>query len=141
MVTSIILQTAMRLLLPLSLLFAGFMALKGHNAPGGGFIAGLIAAVALCLYRMSNGPEALYKLIPVHPRWLVFTGLSMAFATGLFPMLLGEPFLRSYTGVVTLPGGESVHLASAMAFDAGVLLVVVGVSVGMIMRLSEELEK
>ncbi|NBC11162.1 MAG: Na(+)/H(+) antiporter subunit B [Planctomycetes bacterium] len=137
--TTLILRTAMKVIAPLSLLFAAYMTLKGHNEPGGGFIGGLIAATTLVLYRMSDGPGALHRLIPIHPRHLLVLGLMMAMGTGLVPMLFGEPFLRSYTAYVNL-GFASVHLASVMIFDVGVLLVVVGVSVGMIVRLSEEVE-
>lgn len=140
-VTSTILQTAMRLILPLALLFACYAALKGHNEPGGGFIGGLIAAVALCMFRMSHGPDALLRLVPVHPRWLVFAGLALALGTAVAPLLFGLPLLRSAVGEVHLPGDQVIPYASAMIFDLGVLLVVVGVAVGMIMRLSEELEK
>jgi len=139
-VTSPILRTAMRLILPLSLLFAAYSLLKGHNAPGGGFIAGLIAAVALCTYRMSNGPEALLRALPCHPRVILFVGLGIALATAFAPILVGEPFFRSLVTYIHLPFGEKIHFASAAVFDIGVFLVVVGVSVGMIQRLSEELE-
>lgn len=137
--SSLILRTAMRVIGPLSLLFAAYMTLKGHNEPGGGFIGGLIAATALVLYRMSDGPEALHRLIPVHPRLLLTIGLSMSMLTGLVPLLLGEPFLKSYTAYVNL-GFDTVHVASAMVFDTGIFLVVIGVSIGMIVRLSEEVE-
>ncbi|MFG0328529.1 MAG: MnhB domain-containing protein [Phycisphaerales bacterium] len=140
-ITSSILQTAMRLIFPLSILFAFFMGLKGHNAPGGGFIAGLIAAVAILTYRMSYGPNALLRLMPVHPRVPVAIGLVLAGATGLAPMLFGKAFLTSYVGEIPLPfTTDTVHYSTAVFFDAGVLLVVVGVAVGMIQRLSEELE-
>lgn len=138
--TSRILQTAMHLILPLSLLMAAFAAMKGHNAPGGGFIAGLIASVAFCTYRMANGPEAFFNLLPVHPRTLLFWGLSLALIDAVVPLFFGLPLLTSRVGGFTLPGGEEIHYASAMIFDLGVLLVVVGVATGMITRLSEELE-
>jgi len=140
MITSPILRTAMRLILPLSLLFAAYVSLKGHNAPGGGFIAGLIAAIALCSYRMSNGPKALMRSLPWHPRIMVFLELSMALGTEFTPLLFGEPFFRSLVTVIHLPFGQEIHFASAAVFDTGVLLVVIGVAVGLIQRLSEELE-
>ena len=77
--TSLILKTAMRLIVPLTMLFAAYMALKGHNEPGGGFIGGLVAAVSIALYRMTYGVKLFDKLIPFHPRILVFVGLAMAF--------------------------------------------------------------
>lgn len=136
---SVILRTAMRLILPLTLLFAAYMAMKGHNAPGGGFIGGLVAAVSLALYRMSNGAEALRSLMPMHPRVLIASGLTLATLTSVIPLLLGWPLLTSYNTEVHIGFGQSFHFASAVFFDTGVLLVVIGVAVGMITRFSEEL--
>lgn len=137
--SSTILRTGNRLILPLTFLFAAYMWLKGHNEPGGGFIAGMIFSVGILLYRMSNGPEAFCRLVPVHPRWLVFYGLGLALFTAIVPMLLGYPFLTSHTRNLPLGFGQEIHFTSALFFDTGVMLVVVGVSVGMIQRLSEEL--
>lgn len=139
--SSSILRTANGIIFPLTLLFALYMALKGHNQPGGGFIGGLIAAVALVLYRMSHGPEAMFRLMPVHPRIIVAIGLGIASLTGIIPLFFGEPMLRSIAPYVSFGFGEDVHLPSALFFDVGVLLVVIGVSVGMIVRLGEEVEE
>lgn len=138
--SSLILRTANGIIFPLTLLFALYMALKGHNAPGGGFIGGLIAAVALMLYRMSHGREAMARLMPIHPRVVVAAGLAIATLTGFVPLLFGEPMLRSIAPYINLGIGDPVHLPSALWFDLGVLLVVVGVSVGMIVRLGEEVD-
>ena len=137
--SSVILRTAVRFILPLTFLYAAYAALKGHNGPGGGFIAGLIASVGLCTYRMSYGDRAFHRLLPIHPRWLVFVGLGLAAGVAALPMLFGQPLLRSASTTLHL-GGADVHLVSATAFDLGVLLVVVGVAVGMISRLGEELD-
>ena len=137
--SSLILRTAMRLILPLTLLFGAFMALKGHNEPGGGFIGGLVIAVGLAMYRMSHGAAALEKLVPVHPRWLIFTGLAVATATAATPLLMGEPVLRSFVEHLHLPVLGDFHFASAVFFDLGVLLVVVGSSMGIVTRFGEEL--
>ncbi|QQE11811.1 MnhB domain-containing protein [Planctomycetota bacterium] len=139
--TSLILKTAMRLIVPLTLLFAVYMALKGHNEPGGGFIGGLIASVSIALYRMTYGAESFDKLLPIHPRILVFVGLTMAFLVAVFPLLFDRPLLTSYEQYLNLGFGQTVHFVSAAIFDIGVLLVVIGVSVGMIDRLSREVEK
>lgn len=136
--SSTILRTANGIIFPLTLLFALYMALKGHNYPGGGFIGGLIAAVALVLYRMSHGRDAMQRLMPIHPRILVAIGLALATLTGIAPLFFGEPMLRSIAPYINLGVGEPVHMPSAMFFDIGVLLVVIGVSVGMIVRLGEE---
>lgn len=138
--SSLILRTANGIIFPLTLLFALYMALKGHNYPGGGFIGGLIAAVALVLYRMSHGRDAMARLMPIHPRIIVAIGLGLATLTGIVPLFLGKPMLRSIAPYVDLGVGEPVHLPSALFFDLGVLLVVIGVSVGMIVRLGEEVD-
>ena len=137
--SSVILRTAVRFILPLTFLYAAYAALKGHNGPGGGFIAGLIASVGLCTYRMSYGDRAFHRLLPIHPRWLVFVGLGLAAGVAALPMMFGQPPLRSASTTLHL-GGAEIHLVSATAFDLGVLLVVVGVAVGMISRLGEELD-
>ena len=138
-IDSLILRTAVRLVLPLTLLFAVYAAIKGHNGPGGGFIAGLITAVGLCTYRMSYGDRAFHRLLPIHPRWLVFVGLGLAAGVAALPLLFGQPLLRSASTTLHL-GGADIHLVSATAFDLGGLLVVIGVAVGMISRLGEELD-
>lgn len=138
--SSVILRTAVRFILPLTFLYAVYAALKGHNGPGGGFIAGLIASVGLCTYRMSYGDRAFHRLLPIHPRWLVFVGLGLAAGVAALPLLFGQPLLRSASTTLHL-GGADVHLVSTTAFDLGVLLVVVGVAVGMISRLGEELDR
>jgi multisubunit Na+/H+ antiporter MnhB subunit len=138
--SSVILRTAVRFILPLTFLYAAYAALKGHNGPGGGFIAGLIASVGLCTYRMSYGDRAFHRLLPIHPRWLVFVGLGLAAGVAALPLLFGQPLLRSASTTLHL-GGADVHLVSTTAFDLGVLLVVVGVAVGMISRLGEELDR
>ena len=137
--SSVILRTAVRFILPLTFLYAAYAALKGHNGPGGGFIAGLIASVGLCTYRMSYGDRAFHRLLPIHPRWLVFVGLGLTAGVAALPLLFGQPLLRSASTTLHL-GGADVHLVSATAFDLGILLVVVGVAVGMISRLGEELD-
>ena len=137
--SSVILRTAVRFILPLTFLYAAYAALKGHNGPGGGFIAGLIASVGLCTYRMSYGDRAFHRLLPIHPRWLVFVGLGLAAGVAALPLLFGQPLLRSASTTLHL-GGADVHLVSTTAFDLGVLLVVIGVAVGMISRLGEELD-
>ena len=137
--SSVILRTAVQFILPLTFLYAAYAALKGHNGPGGGFIAGLIASVGLCTYRMSYGDRAFHRLLPIHPRWLVFVGLGLAAGVAALPMMFGQPLLRSASTTLHL-GGADIHLVSATAFDLGVLLVVVGVAVGMISRLGEELD-
>ena len=108
--------------------------LRGHNAPGGGFIAGLIVAASALLGRMARD----LRLLTIRSEALVPLGLLIALATGIAPMLVGEPFLRSVHGYVVLPLVGEVEWASATLFDAGVFLVVVGVTITIIDLLAEE---
>lgn len=108
--------------------------LRGHNAPGGGFIAGLIIAVAALLARMSGKR----RLLTVSPMRLVPIGLALAALTGIVPLLLGQGFLTSAFGYLTWPLIGEFEWATAVAFDAGVFLVVVGVTLTIIDLLAED---
>ncbi|MCF7983530.1 MAG: monovalent cation/H+ antiporter subunit A [Thiohalocapsa sp.] len=133
----LILSTFSRLLLPLALLVAVFILLRGHNLPGGGFIAGLIAAVALTMQYLANGiawtrPRISGKLNP-----LIGMGLLVATSTGLASWYFGYPFLTSAHDHFHLPLIGDLELASAMLFDVGVLMVVVGITLVILIRLGE----
>ena len=123
----LILSQMTRFLLPLALLVSVFLFLRGHNAPGGGFIAGLVTAVALILQYMANGTAWTQRQwrMPFHP--LIAVGVLVAAATGAASLLAGHPFLTSTFGHVSLPIVGEFELASAMLFDLGVFLTVVGV--------------
>jgi multicomponent K+:H+ antiporter subunit A len=116
----------MRPLLPLALVVSFFVLLRGHNLPGGGFTAGLITSVALILQYVASGSDfARARLRMDHLRVLA-AGLFLAVGTGLVSVVLGYPFLTSSYGHVHLPLLGDIELASAMLFDLGVYLVVVG---------------
>ena len=108
--------------------------LRGHNAPGGGFIAGLIVAVAALLARMARD----LRLLRIRSETLVPLGLLLAVATGIAPMLLGYPFLRSAHGYGRLPLIGEFEWSTAVLFDAGVFLVVVGTTITIIDLLAVE---
>lgn len=115
------------------LAFGFHMLLRGHNAPGGGFIAGLMVAVAALLMRMARQQ----RLLSITPASLVPVGLAIALLTGAAPMLVGRPFLTSAYGYVRLPLLGEVEWATAALFDVGVFLVVIGVTVTIIELLTE----
>lgn len=144
MCTSIILKVGARLIVPLSLVFAVFIYFKGHQTPGGGFVAGLVTAVALIVHRMSFGPKSLRRMLPFSERYFIAFGLTLALGTGMGSYLQGLPFLTSAHGYLHLPTtikqSYDFEWASVMAFDLGVVMVVAGVVVGMIDALSKEIQ-
>jgi len=121
----IMLAMLMRPLLPLALTVAFYILLRGHNLPGGGFVAGLITGVALILQYMAHGIEPTSARMRLDHMWLFAAGLGLATATGLASMAFGLPFLTSWHGYVPIPFVGSTHLASAMLFDVGIYLAVV----------------
>ena len=144
---STMLRVAMRAILPLVLTFAAYVFFKGHQLPGGGFNAGLIASVGLAAYRMAEGREAMMRILPVKPAVVAALGLLIVLATAVAPMLAGlvgisepAPLLTSAQWYIDRPGADPFHLPSVLFFDLGVFIVVVGVSTGMINRFEEELE-
>ncbi len=121
----IMLAELMRPLLPLALAVAVYLFLRGHNLPGGGFIAGLIAAVAFMLQYLANGIDFAKKRKRLDYLRLLGAGLLIAIATGLASIMAHRPFLTSTFGYVHPPVIEKFELASAMVFDLGVFLVVI----------------
>jgi len=130
-----IMATLTQILLPLALLVAVFILLRGHNQPGGGFIAGLIAAVALIVQYLANGAHWTHQRLPSDSHPLIAWGLAIATVTGLGSWWFGAPFLTSTYGHLNWPIVGEFELASAMAFDLGVFLVVVGATLMILLNL------
>ena len=83
---------------------------------------------------------ALKQLLPMKPGPMAAMGLLIALITAVVPVIFGKELLRSWHNYIPLPGGGEYHFTSVTFFDLGVLIVVVAVSVGIINRLTEELE-
>lgn len=124
-----------RLLLPLALLVSVFVFLRGHNQPGGGFIAGLITAVALIMQYLTNGVVWTHRRMSANMHPLIGAGLLIATLTGLASLVVGYPFLTSAFTHIHWPVVGDFELASAMAFDLGVFLVVVGATLLILIHL------
>jgi multicomponent K+:H+ antiporter subunit A len=123
-------------LLPFALLIGLYIFLRGHNSPGGGFIAGLVVSVALLIQYMAFGLKQGQALLPIRYDRMAGLGLIIATMTGVGSFLLGFPFLTSYTGHPVLPVLGELGLATAAAFDLGVFLVVVGATLLTVMTLA-----
>jgi multicomponent Na+:H+ antiporter subunit B len=135
---SIILRTATRLLFTLLLLFAVFILLRGHNEPGGGFIAGLVTAGAFALYAIAYDVAAARHALHLEPRTLIAVGLLLAGGVGVLPLFSAEPFLTGKWISLNGVEGEAIKVGTPVIFDIGVFLVVIGVALGIILALAEE---
>lgn len=157
----VVFRTTARVAIPVIWLYAVYLLLRGHHEPGGGFIAGLVAAAALLLGRMAaedqrfgNGQDERdgqgrqvgqgkeggqrgqdgQRRAPDLPA-LAGLGLLVAAGTGLAAVVWGRPFLTSAVASLDLPVIGHVELASAVVFDLGVFVVVVGVAMALIEQL------
>lgn len=115
-----------RLLLPFATMVSFYLFLRGHNEPGGGFVAGLVFSVALLLQYIISGTQWVEAHMPLFPRRWIGMGLIFAIATGLGSIVAGYPFMTSHTFHFSLPLIGQIHLASATFFDIGVFTLVVG---------------
>jgi multicomponent Na+:H+ antiporter subunit B len=130
--TSLILRTATRMLMPLLLLFGLFLLLRGHNAPGGGFAGGLVVSAAYALHAFAFGVAAARRALLAHPSRLIGAGLLLALGSGLLPLTLDRAFLTA------LWLDPDSGIGTPMLFDLGVFLVVIGVVLTMTFTLAEE---
>lgn len=133
---SVLLSVAARTLLPFALLVSVYIFLRGHNFPGGGFIAGLITAVALLMQYIAGGLVATSEKLRMNFPKIIGSGVLIAGLTGLASFVFGSAFLTSAFGHPIWPLVGEVPLASAAAFDLGVYLTVVGSTLLMIAALS-----
>jgi multicomponent Na+:H+ antiporter subunit B len=117
--------------MPLLLLFAVFLLLRGHNQPGGGFVGGLVSASAFALYAIAFGVQRARRALLARPLTLLGTGLLLALVSGLPAVLRGQPFL-------TASWISGTALGTPVLFDVGVFLVVTAVVLMMIFTLAEE---
>ena len=126
----LLLRVAASVVLPVALVFSLYIFMRGHNLPGGGFIAGLITAVALVLQSMALGQARAEAMLAAaggrrFVRW-IGSGLGIAGLTGVGAFMFGRPFLTSAFGHPHVPVLGELPLASAAVFDLGVYLTVVG---------------
>ncbi|NLZ58604.1 MAG: Na+/H+ antiporter subunit A, partial [Corynebacterium sp.] len=123
---SLMVDVATRILFPSMIMLSVYFFFVGHNAPGGGFAGGLVAALAFALRYLAGGRDELEEALPVDAGRILGTGLIASAAALLWPMALGEPPLTSHIWDVTLPLIGDIHIASALLFDLGVYLIVIG---------------
>lgn len=131
----LILEVVSRPLFSIFMVVTLYIFLRGHNVPGGGFVAGLLASIALLLQYVSNGVTWVQSNIRSNYITILWMGLLSALLTGLGSWWFGYPFLTTSHGYLYIPLIGKLHLATAMLFDLGVFLTVVGSTLLMLSNL------
>ncbi|SNC73378.1 multisubunit sodium/proton antiporter, MrpA subunit /multisubunit sodium/proton antiporter, MrpB subunit [Kytococcus aerolatus] len=138
---SLMLEVVTRLLFHTIMVWSVYLLLAGHNAPGGGFAAGLVAGLAIFVRYLAGGREEMQAALPVVPGVLLGLGLFLSAGTGLFSMLVGGEVLQTWVHDLPLgPLGE-VHVVTSVVFDVGVYLVVVGLLLDILTSLGASLDR
>ena len=136
-------RRATRLLLVMMILFSFFIVWRGHNAPGGGFIGGLIVVTAYALHAVAFGVAEMRRVLVFDPRTIFALGLLVAVASGLFaavgPGLLSDPYMTGRWFITyDEAGNKTFAIGTPVLFDLGVYLVVIGGLLAMVQGLMEE---
>jgi multicomponent Na+:H+ antiporter subunit B len=125
-----------RILTPMILIVSAVLLLRGHDQPGGGFIAGLLVAAAFALQILARGADEVAAAIGQARRMLVAGGLLLAVASALYGLFVGGGFFRSVWWTIDV-GPVHYKIGTPVLFDFGVFLVVIGVTVTFLLGLSE----
>ncbi|MFB5662142.1 Na(+)/H(+) antiporter subunit B [Alteribacillus sp. HJP-4] len=134
----VILQTVTKVVLFLILSFSVFMFFNGHHEPGGGFIGGLMTASGIVLLLLAFDLTTVKNALPLDFKLLIPAGLLTAIGAGVGSFFFGVPFLSHTYDYFTFPVLGELELATALIFDIGVYLVVVGVTLAIIQTIGED---
>src|SRR5688500_16311743 len=126
------------MLLPIAGVVSIYFLLRGHNAPGGGFVGGLVMATGILVQYMTSGVLWVESRLRIHPLYWIAAGLLAAGGAGIFAWFFAAQFLTSieWHGAVPLLG--TLHLSSVLVFDIGVYMVVVGATVLMLVAIAHQ---
>ncbi len=134
----VMLQTATKVVTFIILMFAVHIFFAGHYTPGGGFVGGLLTTSAIVLLMLAFDIETVKKILPINYVTMTAVGLLLALATAAGAIVFDVPFFTHAFGYFDLPLFGKTSLHSAMLFDAGVYLVVVGVTMTIIQTIGED---
>ncbi|MFK5634342.1 Na+/H+ antiporter subunit A [Ornithinimicrobium sp. LYQ103] len=138
---STILEIVTHLVFHTIMLWSVYLLFAGHNQPGGGFAAGIVAGLALCLRYLAGYGAELRAALPVMPAALLGTGLFIAAGSAILPMLFGSPALRTWIADVPVPLLGEVHVVTSLLFDVGVYLVVLGLMLDILRSLGSGIDE
>jgi multicomponent Na+:H+ antiporter subunit A len=138
---SLVLEVATRLIFPLIMVLSVYFFFAGHNAPGGGFAGGLTAGLALVLRYLAGGRYELGETLPLDAGKVLGAGLTLSAGTAVTSLLVGAPVLSSAVLNFTLPALGSVKVVTALFFDLGVYLIVVGLVLDVLRSLGARIDE
>lgn len=134
----VILKTVTKISIFIILSYSIFLFFSGHHHPGGGFIGGLVTASGLVLLLIAFGIEKIREKLPVDYKVLAAIGVLIAALTGVGSFLFDVPFLSHTFGTIELPLLGEIEFATAVIFDIGVALAVIGTALNIILSISED---
>lgn len=137
-INDVILQTVSKVIAFIILVFSIFLFFAGHHNPGGGFIGGLMTAGGLILLYLAYDLETMKKVLPFDFKIVTALGLLIGVGTGVGSFFFKVPFLTHTFGYHYLPFLGKTELATAMLFDLGVYLTVVGITMTIILAIGED---
>ena len=137
----VMLEVITRIAFPMMMMFSVYLLMAGHNLPGGGFAGGLVAGLALALRYLAGGRYELSEAAPVQAGLVLGAGMAIAVLAGVLPLLFGGTVFASATPVVHVPLLGELHFPSALIFDIGVYLVVVGVILDFLRSLGAQIDQ
>ncbi len=137
---SVTLEVVTRLVFHTMLVWSVYLLLSGHNLPGGGFAAGLVAGLALTVRYLAGGRAELQAAMPVTPGLLLGTGLFLSAGFGFVSILFGGRVLQTWIVDVHVPLLGELHLVTSVVFDMGVYLVVIGLVLDILRSLGGHLD-
>ena len=137
-INDVILRTVVRAVVFIILTLGLYLFFAGHNAPGGGFIGGLVLGSAIVLMYLTYDIETVYKSMPFDFKKVAALGVLLATGSAIAALFFDEPFLQQTDDYFTLPILGEVHLTTVTIFEAGVALTVIGVLVTIILSISED---
>ena len=123
---SLLVQTGSRTIVPTIVVVSLFLLVVGHDAPGGGFVGGLLAGAALLVVFLAGGKPAVASLLRIQPRSLLGLGIAVSVATAALGMVFGSSFFDAGKLTLNLWLLGDISVSSTLVFDIGVYLVVVG---------------
>ena len=138
---SVVFEVVVRLLFHTMIVYSLFLLFSGHNAPGGGFAAGLVTGIALIVRYLAGGRYELGEAAPVQPGLLLGSGLFLSAGVGLGALIFGGSVLQSWIIDVSIPVVGDLHLVTSLFFDVGVYLVVVGLVLDILRSLGAEIDR